>query len=90
VRARAIAATCMINTIRMIVLHRTIKTRQPDMLPAVRGDTMKTDNFRAVLHRHMESAEQRESKFVDVNSGKLHREVAGYPGASHRMPVCCE
>jgi 5-methylcytosine-specific restriction protein A len=27
---------------------------------------------------------------VDVNSGDLHRQVGGYPGRNHRMPVCCE
>lgn len=26
---------------------------------------------------------------VDVNAGILHRAIGGYPGAGHRMPVCC-
>jgi transcriptional regulator with XRE-family HTH domain len=26
---------------------------------------------------------------LDVKSGDLHRRVGGYPGAAHRMPVCC-
>ena len=27
---------------------------------------------------------------VEINAGRLHRLVGGYPGASHRMPVCCD
>jgi 5-methylcytosine-specific restriction protein A len=26
---------------------------------------------------------------VDINAGELHRAVGGYPGRSHRMPICC-
>lgn len=28
--------------------------------------------------------------FVDVTSGDVHRAVGGYPGANHKMPVCCD
>lgn len=31
-----------------------------------------------------------EAEYVDINSGKLHRYVGGYPGTNHRMPLCCE
>lgn len=27
---------------------------------------------------------------VTVRAGNLHRRVGGYPGANHRMPVCCD
>lgn len=27
--------------------------------------------------------------YIDVNAGSIHREVGGYPGNGHRMPVCC-
>jgi hypothetical protein len=50
---------------------------------------MKADDFRAVLRRQLKEAERNGDKYLDVNSGKLHREVGGYPGPSHRMPVCC-
>lgn len=30
------------------------------------------------------------SEYIDLNSGQIHREVGGYPGNNHRMPVCCE
>ena len=26
---------------------------------------------------------------VDINAGRLHRDVGDYPGQNHRMPVCC-
>jgi 5-methylcytosine-specific restriction protein A len=27
---------------------------------------------------------------VTINSGQLHRELGGYPGSLHAMPLCCE
>ena len=51
---------------------------------------MKADIFRVELRRQLKAAERGGGKFLQVNSGKLHREVGGYPGPSHRMPVCCE
>jgi hypothetical protein len=51
---------------------------------------MKADDFRAALRRHLKTAEKGGEKFVHITSGKLHREIGGYPGPSHRMPVCCE
>jgi hypothetical protein len=35
------------------------------------------------------SAEASGAAFVEIRSGDLHRKVGGYPGKSHRMPVCC-
>ncbi len=51
---------------------------------------MKTGDFRRALRSRLKAAEKSGAKFVDINSGKLHREIGGYPSASHRMPVCCE
>ncbi len=51
---------------------------------------MKADDFRSALRRHLKNAERAGAKYIDINSGKLHREIGGYPGPSHRMPVCCE
>lgn len=29
--------------------------------------------------------------FVEIQNGKLHKIVGGYPnGGNHRMPICCE
>ena len=47
-------------------------------------------NFKSALDRAFVDAQSRGHKFVDINSGNLHREVGGYPRASHRMPVCCD
>ena len=48
------------------------------------------DDFRAELRKQLRAAEQRELEFIDINSGQLHRNVGGYPGQNHRMPMCCE
>lgn len=46
-----------------------------------------------VFQRELESiftSAQREGKSsIEVKSGDLHRAVGGYPGRSHRLPVCC-
>jgi hypothetical protein len=51
---------------------------------------MNTEEFKSALARSFTRAEGARHTFVDVNSGNLHREVGGYPGTSHRMPLCCE
>lgn len=53
------------------------------------GGTMTAADFRAGLGRILAKTERSGDKFADVNSGNLHREVGGYPGPNHRMPVCC-
>ena len=45
--------------------------------------------FRTELHRRLAEARRAGEGFVDINSGDLHRKVGGYPGRSHRMPICC-
>ena len=46
-----------------------------------------------VFHDHLskivESASKQGLSSIDITSGTLHREVGGYPGNNHRMPVCC-
>ena len=44
------------------------------------------DDFRSELYRIFSSSR---GGYVDVTSGDLHRRVGGYPGPSHRMPICC-
>ena len=51
---------------------------------------MTADDFRVALNRILGDAQRRGHKFADITSGNLHREVGGYPGPDHRMPVCCE
>lgn len=46
-------------------------------------------DFEAVLQGIFDGAEREGKEYVDVVSGKLHRQVGGYPGSNHRMPDCC-
>jgi hypothetical protein len=47
------------------------------------------EKFRMALQAWLAEAERRSRTSVEINSGKLHRVVGGYPGQNHRMPVCC-
>ncbi|MBQ6567285.1 MAG: hypothetical protein IJL80_09530 [Treponema sp.] len=29
-------------------------------------------------------------EYIDLKSGDVHRDIGGYPGKDHRMPVCCD
>jgi hypothetical protein len=46
-------------------------------------------DFRNALFTMPRSAAETEERVLDVTAGQLHRRVGGYPGANHRMPVCC-
>jgi 5-methylcytosine-specific restriction protein A len=46
-------------------------------------------SFEILLERVIGRARQDGLNFIDINAGNLHRSVGGYPGANHRMPVCC-
>jgi hypothetical protein len=48
------------------------------------------DDFRSELRAQIRRAEARGAPHVEVNAGELHRQMGGYPGPKHRMPVCCE
>lgn len=45
--------------------------------------------FRNAIDAILVQSEDRGLSFVDIRSGDLHRKVGGYPGPSHRMPICC-
>lgn len=45
--------------------------------------------FRRALERRFRAAASARVVTVEVRAGDLHREVGGYPGPRHRMPVCC-
>jgi len=47
-------------------------------------------DFRMEMYRMMYEAMAEGETSVEINSGELHRRVGGYPGANHRMPVCCQ
>lgn len=46
--------------------------------------------FGVELRAQLSRAAKRGAPHVEVNSGELHRKVGGYPGAAHRMPICCD
>ncbi len=46
-------------------------------------------DFQGELDSLFASAQQKGESFVEIKSGDLHRSVGGYPGRSHRMPLCC-
>lgn len=48
------------------------------------------ETFRSELRTLLREAELRGATHIDVNAGDLHRRLGGYPGPSHRMPVCCD
>ena len=49
------------------------------------------DEFRERLYQLFQSAAQQGQKSLDVEAGKLHRLVGGYPNqGTHQMPVCCQ
>jgi hypothetical protein len=45
--------------------------------------------FAQALNSVFKRAEGDRRTSVRINAGDLHREVGGYPGPSHKMPVCC-
>jgi hypothetical protein len=46
-------------------------------------------DFWTQLFLLIQDASEHDAGFVDVNAGKLHRSVGGYPSDNHRMPLCC-
>ena len=45
-------------------------------------------DFQTELRRQLAHARNLGQTSLDVNAGKLHRDVGEYPGPDHRMPVC--
>jgi hypothetical protein len=46
-------------------------------------------DFERELQKQIAAARAKGLKWLDVNAGELHRDVGGYPGPEHRIPVCC-
>jgi transcriptional regulator with XRE-family HTH domain len=46
-------------------------------------------DFEAALNASFASAWRQGLDHLDVEAGSLHRQVGGYPGSAHRMPLCC-
>lgn len=46
--------------------------------------------FRVLLERLLRKAEAVDRDRIELRAGDLHRDLGGYPGPGHRMPMCCE
>lgn len=45
--------------------------------------------FSEALRLKLQEAAESGLSYIDINSGKLHRAVGGYPKPTPRMPICC-
>jgi hypothetical protein len=50
---------------------------------------MNTEEFKRVLGKRLDEGARAGRPSVELTSGDLHREVGGYPGTGHRMPLLC-
>jgi hypothetical protein len=58
---------------------------------AVKATTRATAaTFRDALRQLLAEAASRGMAHADIQAGRFHRWVGGYPGPSHSMPVCCD
>jgi len=48
------------------------------------------EDFRDELYRIMDEAVREGHKYVDVNAGELYKGLGSYPGADHRLSICCK
>ena len=46
--------------------------------------------FRVALSRRFQMAAEAGRRSLEIMARDLHREVGGYPGSKHQMPLCCE
>jgi hypothetical protein len=47
------------------------------------------EDFRQALAGFLAEAERDGRSQVEVSAAQLHRALGGYPGRSHRIPICC-
>jgi 5-methylcytosine-specific restriction protein A len=47
------------------------------------------EDFRQALAGFLAAAERDGRTRVEVSAAQLHRALGGYPGANHRIPICC-
>ena len=47
------------------------------------------EDFQIALQSLIQRTHEQRKRSIGVRSGDLHREVGGYPGRNHRMPLCC-
>jgi 5-methylcytosine-specific restriction protein A len=71
------------------LMEPVTKSRQAAIRRRIRPMTDVQRPFEDALAARLRIAQRAGLSFLDVVSGDLHREVGGYPGTEHRMPVCC-
>jgi hypothetical protein len=47
---------------------------------------MNTETFTTKIRELLTAAQD---DTVTLNAGDIHRELGGYPGRGHKMPICC-
>ncbi|URJ45189.1 hypothetical protein MF628_004974 [Paenibacillus polymyxa] len=49
------------------------------------------DDFKKEIQHQIDVARSNGAKYIDINSGEVHRKLGGYPGkdGKHAMPSCC-
>lgn len=52
--------------------------------------SISAETFRLALRETLRVSEDLGLVAIELNSGNFHRRIGGYPGADHRMPVCCD
>jgi len=66
-------------------------TRVPHDVQARRGPRGgRAEAFRRALLERLRRAEEASVRSITVVARDLHRDVGGYPGPNHSMPVCCK
>lgn len=81
----------------MFVLHQELATivwavssaTQARFLTEVPRMSPNATEFQALIDRLLSAADELGFVAVEISAGNLHRKIGGYPGANHRMPMCC-
>jgi hypothetical protein len=47
------------------------------------------EDFHRILAKYFQESQDAKQVSITLESGQVHRRVGGYPGGSHRMPMCC-
>ncbi|MEK5237066.1 hypothetical protein NST99_15355 [Paenibacillus sp. FSL L8-0470] len=58
--------------------------------PIVTYIMWKVEDFRREVKRRIDEARNAGAEYADIVSGDMYRELGGYPGSSHSMPLCCK
>lgn len=81
-RLRRIAPSQMPATARARTRHQPLSSAQS-------SSRVTANDLRKELERLLAEGSRNGDGYIEINAGKLHRRVGGYPGRNHVMPVCC-